>query len=66
MLTTEIWGFAYPEVGDPPFVINLFYILAVVLIRNLIPHRRRTMSPYGLFSYVARIISGLESTMAVH
>ncbi len=34
--------------------INVFYILAVVLIRNLIPHRRRTMSPYGLFSYVAR------------
>ncbi len=31
-----------------------FYILAVVLIRNLISHHRRTMSPYVLFSYVAR------------
>ncbi len=86
MLTTEILGFAYSEVGDPPLSMvsvqyscwgpylfdqssqkeqispgppsftsqtskiwnactNLFFILAVVLIRNLIPHRRHTMSP---------------------
>ncbi len=33
---------------------NFFFILAVVLIRNLLPRRRHTMFPYGLFSYVAR------------
>ncbi len=40
--------------------INFLFILAAVLIRNLIPHRRRTIFPYGLFSYV-HIISRLES-----
>ncbi len=95
MLTTEIWGFAYPDIGDPTFSMSpcsipagapylfdqssqketispgipsfttqtskflkaciiIFSFWLEVLIRNLIRHSRRTMFPYGLFSYVAR------------
>ncbi len=46
MLTTEIWGFAYPEVGDPNFNgLHTVFLLGPPI--SLTSHHRKKKSALG-------------------
>ncbi len=46
MLTTEIWGFAYPEVGDPSFDgLRTVFMLGPPI--SLTSHHRKNKSAMG-------------------